>query len=296
LFKSRLRAAIPALMAVLAGCQPLPQPFQPEQSRKESNPLLRLPDRAGVLVRPVAGLPPETAHALSAAVAAALVKRNIPAFTETGNRESLIMGGRVDKRDGIAKIEWRLFELTQSQSEYKRIVTSAPAIPAPAAGTDAIAPIADRAADAIAARIQNPALRDRTATLKKRYLHVAPVSGAPDEAAAVLRSEIESALRRNAFRVSGTMRENSLIVSGSVDLSEGRAGKKRMSLDWTVSRPDGQELGKLSQSNDVDPVELDRDWPAIARGIAISAALGLRQLLDKIPEKAVEPPSGRSQK
>ena len=79
-------------------------------------------------------------------------------------------------------------------------------------------------------------------------------------------------------------------VAGNIKLLDSEAGKKRMSVDWAVLRKDGRELGNLAQSNYVTAVELDRDWPAIAREIAVSAAKGLRELLDKIPEKAIEPP------
>lgn len=274
-----------ALAMVLASCQPLPQPFRPAQSKKEGNPLLQLPDRAGVLIRPVEGMSPDTARALSDAVAAALVKRNIPAFTTSGNRQSLVLGGRVNERGTTPQIDWRLSKEDMSGGKIVRIVTAAPS-----ERTEEFAPIAARTAAAIAALIQRPALRDRTADIKKRYLYIAPISGPPRDAAAVLRDELEAALRRQALRVSTTMREDSLAVAGNIKLLDSKAGKKRVSVDWAVLRKDGKELGNLSQSNDVTAVELDRDWPAIAREIAVSAAKGLRELLDKIPETAIEPP------
>ncbi|MGB0631837.1 MAG: hypothetical protein ACPGRZ_14195 [Alphaproteobacteria bacterium] len=238
-------------------------------------------------------MPPDTARALSTAVAASLVKRNIPAFTETGNRESLVLGGRIDDGSTAPRIDWRLIRTGRNGGKAERIVTAAP--PAVLSPGDAglLTPIADTAASAVAALIQNPFLQDRTATLKKRYLHVTPISGAPDAAGAVLQNEIENALRRRALRVSTRMREDSLFVVGSISLSDGKKGKKRMSVEWTVLRADGLELGKLSQHNDVAPAELDGDWPAIARGIALSAAPGLKELLDKIPEKAIEPQPDR---
>lgn len=288
----RTIAAI-GLLSVLAACQPLPQPFQPAQSKKETNPLLRLPDRAGILIRPVKGLPPDTAQSLSVAIAASLVKRNIPAFTETGNPGSLILGGRVVETAGVSRIDWRLLKKDGDEGDTHRIVTAAPTTDSETGNPDPLKPIADRAAAAIAKTIQNPTLQDRTATAIKRYLHVSPIAGPPEAAAKVLRAEIEAALRRNALRVSARPRDNSLVVAGSVSLSDADAGRKHISVVWAVLRKDGHELGKLTQSNQVAPEELDRDWPTIARGIAVSAAQGLRQLLNKIPEKAIEPPKDK---
>ena len=86
------------------------------------------------------------------------------------------------------------------------------------------------------------------------------------------------------------MREDSLAVAGNIKLLDSKAGKSGCQLTGQFCGRTGRELGNLAQSNDVTAVELDRDWPAIAREIAVSAAKGLRELLDKIPEKAIEPP------
>ena len=270
------------LIFILAACQPLPQPFQPEQTKKAGNPLLRLPDRAGILVRPVTGLPAETAHELSAAVAAALIMRNIPAFTLTGNRESHTLSGLAKQEGAKKQVVWRLFGKGIHSGKSERIFTDAPPGNSSHGSTSALLSIADRVAVAIASRIQNPVARDRIATLKKRYLHVGTIAGPPEAAAVVLRNELKAALRRNSVHVSDTLQNNSLIVIGNVSRSATPAGKMHIAINWTLLLDDGRELGGLEQANNVGPIELDENWPEIARGIAISAATGLRGLLDQI--------------
>ena len=90
-FDRILIPAIGLIALAIAGCQPVPQPFQPGTAQKTSNPLLDLPDRSGVVVRPVAGMPGESGRALAEEMATALIDRNLPAFTGNGNRSSLIL-------------------------------------------------------------------------------------------------------------------------------------------------------------------------------------------------------------
>ena len=282
MYKAIIKIGSLGLIFTLAACQPLPQPFQPEKSKKEGNPLLRLPDRAGVLVRPVKGLPAETARELSTAVAASLITRNIPAFTLTGNRASHTLRGLAKQEGAEKKIVWNLFKKGPHSGKSVHIFTDVPPGNLSLGSTSALRSIAARVAVAIASQIQNPVVKDRIATLKKRYLHVSSVSGPPEAAAVVLSNELKAALRRNSIHVSDTLQNNSLIVIGNVSLSAAPMGKKRIIVNWTLLLDDGREFGSLKQANDVGPTEIDENWPQIARDIALSAAEGLRDLLGKI--------------
>ena len=73
----------------------------------------------GVLIRPVEGIPP-IPRALSDAVAAALVKRNIPAFHERQPPES---GSRraLNERGTTPQIDWRLYKEDMSGGKIVRI-------------------------------------------------------------------------------------------------------------------------------------------------------------------------------
>jgi hypothetical protein len=294
-FRRRAAAFAPAL-ALLAlaatACQPLPQPFQPDASKKTANPLLKLVDRSGVIVRPVAGMPEDSGAVLAREVAAALVDRNLPAFTEGGNRSSLVLTGqaiatprggtrseirviwRVSDRDGIQRGEHAL-DIATRQTAW---IQGSPTL---------LREIAQKSAGKIAEIVQGPAERDRTADRVQRTLHVWKIDGAPETAGALLRSELETALRRQALRVSSKMRDDSLIIVGTVKLAPGNNRQRELSLEWAVMSADGRELGKLRQRNTVAPDALETYWPKIARGIALGAAQGIGDVLKKVPESAL---------
>ncbi|CAN0498028.1 unnamed protein product, partial [Laminaria digitata] len=280
------------LALTLSACQPLPQPFQPAASKKTANPLLELPDRSGVIVRPVNGMPEDSGGTLAREMAAALIDRNLPAFTEDGNSSSLVLTGQVIAQPpggggGKVRIVWRVSDRNGiQQGEYAQDIDDRRT--AWAEGSPALLrEIAQKSAGEIAEIVQGPAERDRTADRAKRTLHVWKIDGAPEAAGTVLRNELETALRRQALRVSSSMRDDSLIIVGTVTMApppRGTPGFKdlrELGLEWAVLSADGRNLGKLNQKNSVAAEALENDWPEIARVIALGAARGIGDILEK---------------
>lgn len=298
----RLVATLGPVLALLAlvvtACQPLPQPFQPDASKKTGNPLLKLADRAGVIVRPIQGMPEDSGTELADVMAAALVDRNLPAFTEDGNSSSLVLTGRAIATPRSAtrseiRVIWRVSNRSGIQQGEHALDIAARTSAWTRSSPTLLREIAQKSAGKIAEIVQGPAERDQTADRVKRTLHVWKIDGAPEPAGALLRSELETALRRQALRVSSKMRDDSVIIVGTVKLAPARTGtpgpkgQKELNLNWAVMSADGRELGTLRQKNTVAPDVLENDWPKIARGIALGAAQGIHDVLEKVPESAL---------
>src|SRR5216684_4356184 len=81
-----------ALAALVAACQPLPHPFADDRPPAA---LLKVRDVAGVSIAPIEGEPAAVATTLGAAVASALLKRDIPASDKTTSLGSYQLYGRV---------------------------------------------------------------------------------------------------------------------------------------------------------------------------------------------------------
>jgi hypothetical protein len=111
-----------ALIAALAlgACGNLPRPFQPDD-KAEGNRLLTLPDRAGVIVLPVAGLPEPMAVELADKIAAALMHENVLATTGEGNRHSYLLEGETTK--GAGGVPVAQFELRDPKGAVVKSVT-----------------------------------------------------------------------------------------------------------------------------------------------------------------------------
>ena len=293
-----LLSALGLLALAVAACQPLPQPFQPAATKKSANPLLNLPDRSGIVVRPVQGMPADSGSALAQQMAIALLDRNLPAFTERGNTSSLELTGQaiatpLNGMRSEIRVIWQVSDPNGIQrGEHALDIATRKAAWTQGSPT-LLREIAQKSAGKIAEIIQGPEERDRTAGRVKRTLHVWKIDGAPETAGALLRSELETALRRAALRVSSGMRDDSLVIVGIVTLAPPPSGtpapeeQRELGLEWTVMSPDGREFGKLHQKNTVAADALENEWPSIARGIALGAAEGIGDILAKVPESAL---------
>ncbi|MEX2453978.1 MAG: hypothetical protein WD470_04700, partial [Rhodospirillaceae bacterium] len=104
----------------------------------------------------------------------------------------------------------------------------------------------------------------------------------------LLREELEAALHARNLRIGSGLSENSLVITGVVRVKPGDAGNRKLSLEWTVLRPDGGEIGKLTQENPVVAERLEQDWPEIARAIAAGAAGGIHDILNRVPDEALD--------
>jgi hypothetical protein len=291
-FRLTIFAVLCGVLAVAAGCQPLPQPFQPGAGQKTANPLLNLPDRSVIVVRPVAGMPGDSGAALAREMATALVDRNVPAFTDSGNRSSLVLTGQaIERPRGAARSEirliWKVADRNGLQTGEHVLDIAARKSAWTKGSPNLLREMATKSAGKVAGIIQGPAITDQTANRPQRTLHVWPIDGAPETAGALLRAELESSLRRRALRVTSTMRPDSIVIVGSVSLKPGTDGKRILGLEWAVMSAEGRELGKLHQKNAVTPKSLENDWPKIARSIATGAADGIGNVLNKVPESAL---------
>jgi len=284
--------AITLLALAVAACQPLPQPFRPNASKKIANPLVRLGNQFGVVVRPVEGMPADSGTAMAREMATALIDHNLPAFLKDGTSSSLVLTGQAiaklrDSTRSQIRIIWRLSERNGRQrAEYvlhiaalkSAWIRSSPSL---------LRGIAQQSAGKIAKFFQNPSERDQTAGRLKRTLHVEKIVGAPETAGALLRSELETALRRQALRVSSKTRKSAVVIVGTVSLATGAKELRQLSVEWVLMSAASRDLGKLRQKNLVTIDALENDWPKIARGIALNAAQGIGDLLKKIPEDAL---------
>src|SRR5439155_460003 len=106
------RLAGVALAALVAACQPLPHPFADDRPPAA---LLKVRGIAGVAIAPVEGEPAAVAATLGAAVASALLKRDIPASDKTTSLGSYQLYGRLEEARpmrGKASLtaHWRLYD------------------------------------------------------------------------------------------------------------------------------------------------------------------------------------------
>jgi hypothetical protein len=281
---SNLRRLAPLLIAAaLAACESAPQPFAhaPGPAR---NPLLVMPDRAGIVVLEVDGAPERASRALAAEMAKALLDGNVPATTQGGNRSSSFLQGRANVREvGGGQVEVALvWDLVDAKGRPVGTRTATRIVDGGAwrdGARTAVAALVADSAPAVAALVQEPAPVARRDPVEGRPIRVAAIEGAPPAAERAMRLHMQDALRRTGFALAEDDTPDPVTVGGKVQVGPEANGAKRIEIAWTVRQADGTELGNLKQGNVVESAELEGDWGQIARLSTAGAAGGIADLL-----------------
>ncbi len=282
----RIRHAYTIAALVLIGlvaCQPVPQPFARAPDAPD-NPLLRLEDRAGIVVLDVDGGPAAIARELPGATVKALHALNVPATTQSANTKSQFLIGQGETksvRPGLLEVElaWELVG-PKGASIGRHVVTGTASDAAWNAGSDKLVRrFAEDSARGVAAFIQSPPLRGPKPIKTLRPLYITDVTGVSDEQGSVLRRALSVALRRLKLSVQPVKRERDLVVVGRVSLGPAAAGRRRIEIAWSVREPDGAEIGNLKQANMIMSESMGEKWPELARMIAKAAAPGVVEVL-----------------
>ncbi len=272
---------LPVVVALLAACQPVPQPFLSADPVRD-HPLSRPVGQAGVLVRPVAGTPDPAAFAT--AMATALQRLDIAAGTQSANRASLWLSARVKATPDAGSAHYlnlRLHWFVRDQRGTLRGDHVATAhVTAGAwerADPDLLVRLAHENAAAVAPLLSDNA---RVKTVPPPLV-VHEVLGAPGDGADSLRSALANALRRRGYTITDTITARTIVLSAVVRLTpRGKAGDD-IAIAWTALAPDGALLGVVQQANRVPSGSLSGAWGRSAAQAATAAVPGIIELLGR---------------
>ncbi len=281
-----VRLAVLALAALLVGCQPLPHPFADDRPPAA---LLKVRDGAGVSVAPVAGKPEAAAAKLGAAMARALLKRDIPASDKTTSLGSYLLYGRMVEsrpRQGSATVTayWRLYDSKGRTVGERNAEVEAQTGELESGSDSPIERLAGLSADGLAPLLEDEAPVEATAGGRTR-IAIGQVSGAPGDGAKSLMAAIAAVLQRHDLAIVENGQKADLTVDAEVSVAPVKPDKQHVKILWHVRRADGVEIGTVGQENDVARGMLDGPWGDLAYSVAIAAGDGLAQLVARgMPE------------
>jgi len=299
-------AAIIGLLMALAACGDPPSPFQ--HQTPFSNPLLRPGLRGGVIVAPVAtpnhaDLPGDV---LTDAVVLALREAEIPAMTQAEAAPSagpapLARPARAPVRptlrgelgqapanssgaNGPLRLTWRLVasdgheiasfvsEPRGSDADWQSL---SPALRA-AISADVVRGV-ERYLD------EAEGLPPEIKALPK--VTIAGIDGVAGAGPQAMARALEYHLKQAGLTVGDALADDGAIVMGAIEIKpvavRGGQPFDNLKVSWTVLRPDGRELGVISQANDVPRGALQGAWGDLAFLIAEAATPGIIDLLEQ---------------
>lgn len=276
-------------MALLAACQPLPQPFQPDSKIPGEFPLTMPMGEVSLFVPPVIGAEAPLDADLAARVADALVAREIPASTGTRSEASSeLTTALIEDERGRLLWVWQVARprsAPMNGTDYPLGLTAQALADADARTRDALAAaMATRVAAALDGRSNaaapQPAAAPAAALPKLALL---PFTGAPGDGNQALANALREWLTRmQAARFIANRAEADYLVICEVKLEDAGPLRQTVTLNWALQRPDGTKMGQVAQANQVPRGSLDGPWGGVARLAAQGGAEGLRDLLARL--------------
>jgi hypothetical protein len=285
---------------VLSGCQPLVQPFRPEERSVSEVPFL-VRDAGGIVVRNLDGMPEGAAPVLVEALINGLQQLDIPATTADNgvNRRSLLLDGTatatsVDGARLKVAIDWVMSDRDGHVVARPQTLAEVHAGSWGTVGPEAFAQLGRRAVEAVAAVIQDPtavavAASDpgsASASDAQRRFVVRPVTGAPGNGGTALSRAMSASLRAARLPVATEVDDQALLIVGTVRVAPPADGRQKVEIVWSVQDSDGREIANLAQANAVPAGQLDGDWGDIAPLITDAALPGIVDLLRQLPTRA----------
>jgi hypothetical protein len=281
--KRRFLAGL-ALFA-LAACGDLPQPFRGNPGGMAGRLVVPPPFRLAVPPPEAAMLSATESEAFAKAVAAALLKREVPAVADAPMPldwrlavDMRLEGNRVVPR-------YALFDpdgAPQGVAEGSAIPARDWARPNAALLADVANDASRRAAELLlraeaARKSTNPAA---LAAAGPPRVYLLPVRGAPGDGNDSLTARMRDSLGDYGILAQEVADGAGFAADGRVNVVPVGRGMQRVEILWIVSRRDGQELGRVLQMNEIPSGLLDRHWGDIAFAAAAEAAGGVQRVIE----------------
>ncbi|HML11402.1 MAG TPA: hypothetical protein VK432_11125 [Stellaceae bacterium] len=278
------RLILPAVLALLLdACQPLPHPFDHD---RPSAALIAVPDNFNIAVTRVDGNPPATAEKLPKAIAQELVKHNITASDETASKASYQLAGRIETRpdqpgQSVVTVYWQL------RDPYGNIVSErSDRLAAPTREWDngdeaRVTQLAAAGAAGLAALMTDATPKEAPGGGRVRVA-VRKIDGAPGDGNASLANSLTAVLKHADIElVDAANGKPDVDIDCNVKLDSLPGGQQHVKIVWYVNRAAGGEVGEVAQENDIPRGRLDGPWGDIAYSVAMAAADGIMQVVDR---------------
>lgn len=274
------------LAVLVAACQPLPQPFAEDRPPAA---LIAVPDNIDIAVGQVDGDPRATAEKLPRALAQELVKHNVVASDETASKLSYRLNGHIEEHadkagKSVVTVIWQLRDPRGNLINERTDQLAAPRRDW-ADGDDAqITQLASASAAGFASLVAaaQPAPKEAPGGGRTRVA-VRKISGAPGDGDNSLATSLTAILKHaNIELVDASNGKPDVDVDCDVKLDSIPGNKQHVKIVWHVVHPSGGEVGQVAQENDIPHGQLDGAWGDIAYSVAMSAADGIMQLVDRV--------------
>lgn len=290
MFWARSLVACASLLAA-AACQPLPQPFQPEDKDGAAPPLLLPTGEFSLFVTPVGNLSEPLTRTLATALANALVDRELPASAATRSRASsdLVTAIATDE-NGQAVWVWQVARPSRAPLNG----------PGYALGMDierleglsgrqlegivrgmAASVVQQLNSEQTAQESSAPPAAPPAAGLPK--IHLLPFEGAPGDGNRSLAEALARLIANSGLGlVVNDPASADFLIDCSTRMTDAGPAQEAIALTWSLYTPNRTRLGNITQANRVPRGSLNGAWGGVAGAAAEGGLEGLAQILARL--------------
>ncbi|MDP6571984.1 MAG: hypothetical protein QGI63_01900 [Rhodospirillales bacterium] len=253
----------------------------------EQPPKVEIKKSVGIRVEPVDGPPAPMARLLAQSVAAELDTQRVLASVGVAGDSRYVLRGRAERnRDNnrvpfIVVIKWDLVDAsgklvgnhsqgvegTWWQWEYgdPRIIRS----------------VGKAAAKPIVAMIRVEPDTVPPGAPQPANLLILEVKGALGDGNSALTREMKAAAKAAGIATTELPDVATHVLQGVVRAEAPSGPRQRVTIVWTMTTPDGREVGKATQENTVAAGSLDGAWGPVAALVARAATRGVEDILSR---------------
>ena len=274
-----------ALVLVLSSCGDFPRPFQGNPGANAMRLATPPPARLAVAAPGAAMLGDADAQKFATALANALVAVEVPAVADPPEKGDWRLVVKADRRGSTIVPVYTIDDPSgeqQGTAEGLPVSTSDWANAKPATLQQAAADAAPRLASLLT-NIDAARHESDPNSLFNRPTRVAflGVKGAPGDGNTSLARQMKAQLGNLGEVVQDTEKDADFVLACTVATAPAAGGQQRVEIQWLITNPQGQELGKVVQLNDIPGGTLDHYWGDVALVVAQEAAGGVRDVILK---------------
>lgn len=275
------------VLALVAGCGPLPRPFG-RDAGEELRPLAKNISLDSVEIEPLSGTTKPMGMLLARAVAQKLEKEyEVPAAISGLNNSRYVLTGHVHVPENVGAgnagiaIGWQLD--VRDGEIVSTIVedVAATQIEWDYGSADVLERVGAQTGEWVAKQILGDRFDDAGTDrlLGRRGIYVVDVTGAPGDGNGALRRAMIVSLAGRGMRMADGIEVAAFTLGAHVVVGPPDNGAQAVRIVWTVYGVDGESLGTADQANAVPAGSLDGNWGQTAAFVAAAAVDGITEII-----------------
>ena len=263
-------------------CGQIPQPFQKSKLQKAADNQLFAPASGSLIVKGINGPVGWVGNAFATATADALREKGLLASSRWQNQKSFVLAANgyqqlYEDRPPDLIVTWLLTDKEGNVKKTLKTRITPPEQfwinPTKQIFRQVVTPKTEEIIKWL--RSKDDSITKGQQTIR---ISIGSINGLTEPHGKVFRKRLIKTLRQHNVKLVNNGFE-SLVLSATVRKISIGHSKKEITIVWTLSSPDKEEIGRIKQSNSIDKIKIANNWDEISNQISLGAIDGILDLV-----------------